>query len=1514
MNANSFDDCSEADNYYEEESNSDLESRLYANVHYAPIENEIPLEMSDTTQIFSTSMENVHNTVRINNDEKNETNSNRCVDNDKSMEHNLNQSKDKEEVNNEADKAVRKNLTERTFNIVKDPYVFDINVEDQSTILPIRQKKKKRKKKSRERENEQLPNFPFKVPNRVETSSKGSNNIDDPSVSHNNAKDSVASNVDSSSKKSTQLTKKKQNAEDIFTKYQGSKQSLNKIYNEKQKELEEINTKYSVLEKRAKEMLQDNKLSNNVKEGDSDSDSDQSIFEVPVPPKPQPPLINLNDSDEDNTCTNNEDTIPTKRLTIENCNTVDFRNQVKRALSKTQSQLISTNNSGISNNATVNEDITLNCTEIRKGASSIDEIRDMRKDVQKKKNSPSVKERGSNILQLSAEVDNNKNKSGERLLGNKDKSHVDKAFDREKSKSTYLADVTRKNGSETVYTEITDDVFPADEFIRSQNKLNANKKRQLENQHQSSSNIKRSKKNDKLCQSGASTTNINSKTQENKKTAIDNSYFQPMSEKLRAFYTNSRGQENYDIDEVQSKMSKDPRLWAILDEDVHPQGKRQRFWNVKCTHCHQYGHQRYHCPEPRRTPKCYMCGTEGHTEVRAPQKMCLTCGKSQGTFRKTCETCRTFYCTMCNAVGHKNTECPDLWRRYHQTTTTNDVSIPSNSLSVMKPANLLICCNCTKRGHDSSMCKDYRWSQHFPTPAFVSNYTDGPTYIEKQSKNSDLQFLDDVNVLFENDTNNGVENNTFTVCASDLLLFPKELLQRRKSRKKAFLQNIPQLSRQENEYDVSYTIYQCGEFYTLEENGMEIKYDIIARKGFNTYKIMTCEVIPSFLEKLLELFSFEVKIYKKMSAPNEIVLRVRTFFDLINDLCRLILYWLSLEDDEKDFVISLDLPLKRKAMIKILHSKIQKFGTQTGIPSLLYDTIVSLKKELLYARNDQEYDNILSRLQDTQFKLLMILYMHPSLCKITGEIHELVRALEQSTSENVPLQQYLQILTIYNFLFVPHTPAKILITRFGKSSNPAVILRAGKRKKKSKLNINTPKEQTVIQNSSQIPITVNRMINYSDSQTHEALEVNSTQTSEITQNVNNMSYNTIQNHISSPMMTEMPQNLMTFDNNNDQNNTLRNYRPLEHNNQLEKMMIQNETYNNDLVVNRDMGQYESVSSHNVHPMNISEKYTNITVLVNKDQVHNTGGPKSSIDNCEHNEIGNINKCTNITFNVSNKNHTHTAANIESNIDDSKNNKRQNTNKYTNITVSVSNKNQTRTTTSFQSNVDNAKSNKHQNSNKYTNITVSVSDKNQMHPISTTSNLNNYENNEMSSFKGNDLKSNQFNNDDDVVCIEIKNKVPSHGEKQQTNKQQNNSDNTKQINNNTKDSENNKNQDKNKANNNNKQLRLALHQKSVLNAVKKSIKKGLKSEDLNDWKPIVVKIKKMIRSCPLLHIVRAANMLHEKIFQNEKIRYNVYAFHRLINMELRHQEDIIKLFKCYKPQSRGSKKRQAKNAA
>lgn len=52
--------------------------------------------------------------------------------------------------------------------------------------------------------------------------------------------------------------------------------------------------------------------------------------------------------------------------------------------------------------------------------------------------------------------------------------------------------------------------------------------------------------------------------------------------------------------------------------------KNKRYWNMKCTNCHQPGHQKHNCPEPYKPLRCYMCGIQGHIETRCPQKMCLT--------------------------------------------------------------------------------------------------------------------------------------------------------------------------------------------------------------------------------------------------------------------------------------------------------------------------------------------------------------------------------------------------------------------------------------------------------------------------------------------------------------------------------------------------------------------------------------------------------------------------------------------------------------------------------------------------------------------------------------------------------------------------------------------------------------------------------------------------------------------------------------------------------------------------
>ncbi|XP_035722200.1 uncharacterized protein LOC118441636 isoform X2 [Vespa mandarinia] len=1431
MEENFFTDFS--DNFVDDESDSDLESRLYANIHYTSVETETPNEVPITSEISSNNKKNINNTAILDDNIQNRENSSKCADSERNIESSFNESlqRDKEIIRNNMEKVI---CTDSVQKDIDDPYTFDIDIEDRNNISPMKKNRKKIKRKAKKsivnRVTQELLNYVFKVPNKLQLLSNN----------HSNVKQSGISNINTLKNKSIKSRQKKQNIENVLSINKGSKESINLIYTEKHKDIEEKNTKYSVLNKKEKGKLHDIEHFNNESnsDSDSDSDSDESILEVPVPPKPPPPVISLNDSDEDNKSPNKKSTMTKKPLTVEDCNTNNFRDQVKKALSKSQSELTSLNNSEILDDENNMEDIILNCTDIRKGASSITEIKEMSKNVQKKKRSHGTKELSPNVLQ-DGKINNNKNKS--------EKKNVDSSNKQLDNTSTSMCSTEnmRNDASEVieVHTNIdfTEDILPVDEFIMSQNESSPNKKRQLECEHTINDNVKRAKISDEFYQSEPSTSGVYSKNKENKDKSNDSSSFHPMSEKLRAFYTNSRGQENFDVSEVQSKMS-NPRLWAILDEDLISNSKKRNFW-FKCSYCHQSGHERHDCPIINKSLKCYMCGVQGHTGTRCPRRMCLTCGKKQGTFKKTCETCRTLYCTMCNAVGHMYTECPDLWRRYHQTTTTNGISIPSNILGVMKPADRLFCCNCTKRGHDSSMCKDNRWSKHFPTPSFVSNYTDGPTYINEkdQAVNVVEQSNDDV-IQSQNRTNSNESNTNILVnvlASDDLLPFPKELLKRKQSQKKAFPQNV-----WEDETNISYIIYECGVFYTIENNGMEITYTITARKGFNTYYIMERRVAPYFLENLLKLFMFEVKIYKKNGSTNEIVLRIRTYADLINDLRRLILYWLSLEDDEKDYVMFLDLPLKRIEMLKLLNLKMKKLGTESGNALKLYDGIVSSKLFLQITRHELKYLNVFSRIQESQKKLLLILNDHPNLRKFPEEIQEFITILERSKSTNVPLQAYLQILTVYNFIFVPHTPPKSFVTKYGKYKKPNV----NKNTRKGNSNANASKGKASAQQNLTIPvIQTDRSSNNNDLRSRKSNQCNLV--SKEPQNVND--FIQLENTNATYTYVSCDDTVNEINKTNENSNT-ENYRTSEYSNLPKTTMSQGEWYNNDVTTNRNIMEYNlpSTSHNSVSKNTTSDKYTNITVnMLNKNQADETpDNVKLNMNNTKTDEYKNIDKCTNIIVSVSNKNQGHTS-NVE-------NEKQQNNNKYTNITVSISNKDQ---------------------------------------GINISPNANNSTNDNCQSTEVNNSEHKKMDDKNDVVCIEIKKKAENQIEDKSQN-QDNINDSDKAAERTTKKKG--KKRGRDKYDPTTQQLKKTTERCFKLQKLSSVIQRDLSicsSDDFNYWKMFANRIEGMVKMCGVIHIKKALIVLKNEIAKQTVTRKNICMLQKLVNIELQHQEQVKSLY-------------------
>lgn len=497
----------------------------------------------------------------MDNNEQNRKNSSNCADSKRNKESSFHESfqRNKEIIRNNMEKVKSTDLAQRVYYI-DDPYTFDVNIEDQNILTPMKKNRKKKEKKNKKnvtnKITQQLLNYVFKVPNTLQLSNN-----------HSNSKQSGISNINALKNKSKKSRQKNQNI-DVRITNKGLKESINQIFTEKLLGKEDINTKYNVLNKKEKGKLHDIENSNNEKKAENNYDSDESILEVPVPPKPPPPVISLNDSDEDNKLSNKKGLTKKKSLTVEDCNTINFRDQVKKALLKSQFQLTSLNDSEISDDENNMEDIILNCTDICKGASSITEIREMSQSVQKKKKSHGAKEPSPNILQ-DDKINNNKNKSGKKnvdssskQLDNKDKSYADERVVKQNYIPTFMCSTEDMRNDafevieENTNIDFTEDILPVDEFIMSQNLSSPNKKRQLECEHPINANVKRTKTSDGSYQREPSISGIHSNNnKENKDKSNDSSFFHPMSKKLRAFYTNSRGQENFDVSEVQSKMS-----------------------------------------------------------------------------------------------------------------------------------------------------------------------------------------------------------------------------------------------------------------------------------------------------------------------------------------------------------------------------------------------------------------------------------------------------------------------------------------------------------------------------------------------------------------------------------------------------------------------------------------------------------------------------------------------------------------------------------------------------------------------------------------------------------------------------------------------------------------------------------------------------------------------------------------------------------------------------------------------
>ncbi|XP_070151928.1 uncharacterized protein [Polyergus mexicanus] len=806
-----------------------------------------------------------------------------------------------------------------------------------------------------------------------------------------------------------------------------------------------IRSKCNVMLKSVKqEIFLHKQLKKDKKTLDS-SDSDESIFEIPVPPKPKPPLINLQDSDEENQTNSRMDDLISEKVTSAISKITDKSSNHQDTSVKSKSTDKSLHNKDTTVNSRsmqeIREDIVLNCTIVQKGAKSINEIKQSSKTAKlnKTQGDVSIEDTNQNSMkQLSQNTSKEHNTNLEQFMIPEiySYSYVDKS-QRNIDKSNIILTHGRYNLRSAEKNNTLDAKASC-----SSNDTAIDRKRQNDSRIESS----KEKRQCIVQQNNQNVMQQSSSGGERRKESR-NEYFNTMSDSLRNYYYNSsRGQENFDVGELQRGMSRDPRLWRIMDEDLMPSPpsrQRNRFWNIRCTNCHQDGHQRYDCPVPRKTPCCYICGNKGHVESRCPQKICLTC-------------------------GHESTQCPDLWRRYHQTTDMS--SAPQDPGNIMKPSGLLHCCNCTKRGHESSMCNAYRWSQHFQTPAAVTNYTDGPTYTYATSfSNSDLKISLSSRAtsssssipMEEYSKSTRVDALSSSAKANETPIPQKTLYNLEIEGNLESSPMINKIHRPENkqkyrengiiENEFTTILFIYGEFHNKNNKDAKIiTRNLSSIKKLTSYGKRTVrnfskrEIAPIFLKALSEkAIEFEVKIgYTKMDKCQDIILQIIAMKEYVKLIQGLLLHWIDLPDNEKDYGMDMTLPMNPTKMFNLLSSRMPQLTKMSftcyndhikGIndPRWISQSIKHHKR-LLEQHNGsfRQYSRLRTKMWRLQVKLLMIFNTEPKpnfyICDFKNVMKQLESVKQDQTIEKLDTAIYLKLTLLYNRLFVPHTPVGII--------------------------------------------------------------------------------------------------------------------------------------------------------------------------------------------------------------------------------------------------------------------------------------------------------------------------------------------------------------------------------------------------------------------------------------------------------------------------------------------------------
>lgn len=602
-----FADYCKAENSEDEEMNHDLQSRLYAEIYYSSndtknVDTKTNIKLEDINNDDKTFHKDTNSSqisdIRIKNDPDKKT----CPINESANNSTLIEKDNKpdiasicitNEINQTCEDINNKSNSDISHvKILKEENIEPLNNEqpkDNGQVITCH--KIEHDENNSDYQNihniEKDINIRPKSENEIKEELKPLQCLNNEAIANQDTLHSTKDNIENNNEKCHEIMNNETKIDNIFKKYEFSKSFINNLYlkkyenlkkrlqeieEEKQKNLRENecvkenkenqrqiiieqelraksindverNTKYEILSRSDK--LQ--KKANYSEEimllsSDTESDSEESILEVPIPPKPQPPVINLQDSDENSeTSSDNSDIDEESSFIIEKKNDLVENTKKKTVVIDQNSDSSNSVIDFIDDTPTI-ENIVLNCTEVQKGASSIKEIMEMSKIVQSdqhfnKDTNSCEKHNSSNEKEIYIK---DFNKSDDLFISNNDKDN----------KSNFQSPSKTINDKNVMYerdkkelNNFAKDVVVSN-FLNSK-ELTSSRKRHHENDSEpSTSESKRSK---------LSCEEDNNKDKTNEDSWAEY-FFRPMSQDLKAFYE-FQGQENFDIGEIQSKMS-----------------------------------------------------------------------------------------------------------------------------------------------------------------------------------------------------------------------------------------------------------------------------------------------------------------------------------------------------------------------------------------------------------------------------------------------------------------------------------------------------------------------------------------------------------------------------------------------------------------------------------------------------------------------------------------------------------------------------------------------------------------------------------------------------------------------------------------------------------------------------------------------------------------------------------------------------------------------------------------------